>query len=176
MSRAADIHWLYHGVGRYLPEAWARFRAGVPEPDRDADLVAAYHQLLTSSVTAVREQAARDWCDWEDAVPSLEPGWDHDRRYDDPAFRMAFARIVTHFFVNAAWLEDGQLLREVHRLQGIPGVLIHGRLDLGSPAMSAWELAQAWPDAELHLIDTGHTGGDEMTQRIIEGTDRFART
>ena len=28
LTRPADIHWLYHGVGRYFPEAWERFRAG----------------------------------------------------------------------------------------------------------------------------------------------------
>ena len=40
--------------------------------------------------------------------------------------------------------------------------------------MTAWELAQAWPDAELELIGTGHTGGDEMTERLVAATDRFA--
>jgi proline iminopeptidase len=55
---------------------------------------------------------------------------------------MAFARIVTHYFHHHAWLEDGVLLREAGRLDGIPGVLVHGRLDLGGPPMTAWELAQ----------------------------------
>lgn len=88
---------------------------------------------------------------------------------------MAFARIVTHYFSHAAWLEDGQLLRDADRLAGIRGVLIHGRLDLGGPPMVAWQLARAWPDAELHLVDTGHAGGRAMTARIVEATDRFAR-
>jgi proline iminopeptidase len=174
MTRPADVHWLYHGVGRFLPEAWARFRDGVSGEDRDGDLVAAYHRLLQDPDPAVRERAARDWCDWEDAVVSLEPDHEPNPRYDDPRFRMAFARIVTHYFHHHAWLEDGVLLREAQRLAGIPGVLIHGRLDLGSPAMTAWELARAWPDAELHLVDTGHTGGGAMTEQLIAATDRFA--
>src|SRR5207247_11303875 len=89
-------------------------------------------------------------------------------------FRMAFARIVTHYFHHHAWLEDGVLLREAHRLAGIPGVLVHGRLDLGGPALIAWELAQAWPPAELHRVLTGHSGGAELAGRLIEATDRFA--
>ncbi|MHB8506968.1 MAG: alpha/beta fold hydrolase, partial [Acidimicrobiales bacterium] len=28
MTRRSDVHWLYHEVGRYLPEEWHRFRAG----------------------------------------------------------------------------------------------------------------------------------------------------
>jgi proline iminopeptidase len=174
MTRPVDIHWLYHGVGRYFPEEWARFRDGVPVGEREGDLVAAYYRLLNQPDAAVREKAARDWCAWEDAVVSLESD-EPNPRYEDPRFRMAFARIVTHYFHHHAWLEDGVLLRNAHRLGGIPGVLIHGRLDLGSPAVTAWELAQAWSEAELHLVGTGHTGGDEMTDRVVAAADRFAK-
>ncbi len=175
MTRPAEIHWLYHGVGRFFPEEWARFRDGVPVGERDGDLVAAYHRLLNQPDPAVREKAARDWCAWEDAVVSLESGYEPNPRYEDPRFRMAFARIVTHYFHHHAWLEDGILLREAHRLVGIPGILIHGRLDLGSPPATAWELAHAWSDAELHLVGTGHTGGDVMTEHIVAATDRFSK-
>ena len=174
MTRPADIHWLYHEVGRYYPKEWARFRDGVPYDERDGDLVAAYNRLLNESgERAVQERAAQDWCDWEDAVLSLEPGWTPNQRYLDPAFRMAFARLVTHYFHHQAWLEDGQLLRDAGRLAGIPGVLIHGKLDLGGPADTAWQLAQAWPESELHFVATGHAGGREMTELLLEVTNRF---
>jgi proline iminopeptidase len=176
MTRPADVHWLYHEVGRYFPEQWERFRDGVPEGERDGDLVAAYHRMLNeSSDAAVRERAARDWCRWEDEVLSNEEGWQPNPRYEDPAFRMAFARIVAHYFRHGAWLDDGQILRDAGRLAGIPGVLIHGRFDLGGPADTAWQLARAWPGARLHLVATGHAGGQEMTRRILEATSRFAR-
>jgi hypothetical protein len=57
-----------------------------------------------------------------------------------------------HYFANGAWLEEDALLRDVGRLAGIPGVLIHGRLDMSGPLDTAWALARAWPDAELHVI------------------------
>lgn len=173
MTRPMDIDWLYHGVGRFFPEEWARFRDGAGPAGRDGDLVAAYYRLLTGDDPAVREQAARDWCAWEDAVVSLE-GHGPSPRYDDPRFRMCFARVVTHYFHHHAWLEDGALLRGAGRLAGIPGVLVHGRLDLGGPADTAWELAQAWPGAELHLVGGGHTGGPDMTECLLAATDRFA--
>jgi proline iminopeptidase len=174
LTRPADIHWLYHETGRYFPREWERFRAGVPAGERGGDLVAAYHRLLHEQPdSGVREQAAQSWCDWEDAVQSLEDGWRPSERYRDPAFRMTFARVVTRYFHHRAWLRDGQLLEEAHRLAGTPGVIIHGRLDLGGPADAAWQLARAWPDAELQFVRGGHGGGGEMTERMLASTNRF---
>jgi proline iminopeptidase len=39
---------------------------------------------------------------------------------------------------------------------------------------TAWELARAWPGAELHLVGGGHTGGPDMTEHLLAATDRFA--
>ncbi|WP_330229869.1 prolyl aminopeptidase [Nocardia sp. NBC_00508] len=177
MTRPEEIDWLYRGVARLLPEQWALFRAGVPLGDRDGDLVDAYRRLMESPDPATRALAARRWCTWEDAVIAHEnlgsPG-QYSAKPD--AARLAFVRICTHYFANAAWLEDGQLLRDAHRLAGIPGVLIHGRLDLSGPLYTAWQLAEAWPDAELQVIeDSGHTGSPAMRTAVLQAIDRFAR-
>ncbi|MEU5212665.1 prolyl aminopeptidase [Streptomyces sp. NPDC020742] len=177
MTRPEETEWLYHGVGRLLPGPWEAFRDALPEADRDGNLVAAYHRLMHSTDEAVRDRAARDWVAWEDAVIAHEvlgkPGAYSDRT---DASLMAFVRICTHYFANNAWLKDGQLLRGADRLAGIPAVLIHGRLDLGSPLKTAWELAKAWPDAELKVIDdSGHTGSPAMQDAIVEAIERFGK-
>src|SRR6266545_548502 len=92
-------------------------------------------------------------------------------RWADERFMIAFARLVTHYFSHAAWLEEDELLSNASRLAGIPGVLIHGRLDLAGPPDVAWQLAQAWPDAELHFVPGGHTGDAEMDRLLLEATD-----
>ncbi len=176
LTRRSDVHWLAHEVGRYFPEEWARFRAGVPETDRDGDLVAAYDRLLNRERDpAVRLQAARDWVAWEDAILSLEEGSvTPNPRWADEPYMVAFARLVTHYFSHAAWLEEDDLLRNASRLAGIPGVLVHGRLDLAGPPDVAWLLAEAWPGAELHFVSGGHTGDAEMDRLFLESTNRFA--
>ena len=174
LTRRSDIHWLYHGVGRFFPAEWARFRDGVPLADRDGDLVDAYARLLAHPDGDIRQKAAQDWCDWEDAVVVRESGGTPNPRYADPQFRMGFARIVTHFFRHGAWLDEDQLLTQADRLAGIPGVLIHGRLDLGGPLQSAWDLARAWPGSQLIVRDnSGHTSGD-LARCVVDATDRFA--
>ena len=59
---------LTRALGCLFPEAWQRFRAGGPEPDRDDDLAAGYARLLASPDPAIRDQAARNWCAWETAI------------------------------------------------------------------------------------------------------------
>lgn len=175
MTRPQEIDWLYHGVHLLLPIEWERFRAGVPAPDRAGSLVEAYRQLMDSPDPSMREEAAHNWCAWEDAVIAHEslgsPG-QYSAKPD--VAKLAFVRICTHYFAHDAWLDDGQLLRDAQRLKGIPGVLIHGRLDLSAPLVTAWELAQAWPDAELTIIDdSGHTGSPAMRTGVLDAIAKF---
>ena len=173
MTRKQEIEWLYRGVGRFFPEAWDQFRA-IAEDD---DVVAGYSRLMESADDAARARAAQAWLRWEDTVISLEPNGKPNAYSDRPPDgQLAFVRICTHYFSHAAWLDENQLMRDADRLRGIPGVIIHGRLDLGSPYSTAWELANAWPDAELIAIsDSGHTGSDSMRETALAATERFKK-
>ncbi|MEZ4860087.1 MAG: prolyl aminopeptidase [Caldilineaceae bacterium] len=174
MTRRSEIDWLYHGVAPLFPAQWERFRAGAPAAERDGDLVEAYYHLLNHPDPTVCAKAAEEWCAWEDSLLSVDPDYKPERM--EAAREMAFARIVTHYFRHNAWLEEGLLLRNAHKLAGIPGVMVQGRLDLGGPLVTAWELAQAWPAGELVLVQgAGHTSRDPgMTEAIIAATDRLA--
>jgi len=176
MSRRSEIDWLYRGVGRFFPKEWEQLRAGVPESERGGDLVAAYARLMESPDARVRAKAAADWLAWEDAVISLEPqGRPKAYSSRSPAAQLAFVRICAHYFSNGAWLDEDVLLRDADRLRNIPGVLIHGRLDMGSPLVTAWELARAWPDAQLVVADdSGHTGSEAMTNATLTALEHFA--
>jgi proline iminopeptidase len=175
-TTSREVRWITRDVGRIFPAAWQRFRDGVPEADRDGDLVAAYSRLLHHPDASVRERAARDWCAWEDAHVSVHPGQPPNPRYEDPVFRLCFARLVTHYWRHAAFLEDGQLLRGMTKLAGIPGIMVHGRLDVSGPMDIAWELHQAWPGSELVVIDeAGHSVADPgMPAALVAASDRLA--
>jgi proline iminopeptidase len=168
-----EIEWVTREMGRVFPAEWARFRDGVPESERDGNLALAYSRLLHDPDPAVRDLAAKSWCAWEDTHVATMPGHQPDKRYEDPVFRLRFARLVTHYWGHAAWLEDGALQRDAGKLAGIPGVLIHGRLDISSPVEVAWKMAQGWPDAELHVLEAaGH--GTGLTDLVLDSIERFA--
>ena len=168
-----EIEWITREMGRVFPAEWARFRDGVPEADRDGNLALAYNRLLHDPDPVVRERAAKNWCDWEDTHVATHPGYQSDDRYQDPVFRLRFARLVTHYWGHAAWLEEGVLQRDAGKLAGIPGVLIHGRLDFSSPVEVAWKMAQGWSDAELHVVESaGH--GTGLSELVLQAVERFA--
>lgn len=178
MTRKSEIDWLYRGVAPMFPEQWTRFRAGVPEDERNDDLVEAYYRLLNNLDPAVRAKAAQEWHDWELATLSVDPNFKASPRWLQPAFQMARARIVTHYFRHTAWLEDGILLQKAASLSNIPGIMVHGRLDLGAPLVTAWELSQAWSGSELMIVyGAGHSSGDPgMSEALITATNRFRQT
>ncbi len=174
-TRAEEVEWLTRGVARYFPEAHERFLAVLPPADRDGPLGAAYARLLASPDPQVRTDAAAAWCAWEEAIVALADDTPPDPRYGDPAFRYRFARTVTHYFSHAGFQPDDAILGELHRLAGIPGVLVQGRLDLSGSVALAQSVARRWPGAELHVVSgVGHAGSAAMNAVTVAATDRFA--
>lgn len=159
---AADIDWLTVASGRFYPAQWSEFKEHVPAELREERLVDAYHRLLMNDDPSVREAAAVAWCRWEEAhVGAGAKGWSNPR-YRDAEFRLGFARQVTHCWRHNSWLGPDEIVRNAGRLAGIPGFLIHGRLDVSSPLDSAWRIHQVWRDSELVIVDGEGHGGEAM--------------
>ena len=107
-GRRKEFDWSFRGgLADLFPEQWERLRDAVPAALRDGDIIEAYCRLLHDPDPAIRDQAALAWCTWESATPAWPPAHGLSPRFRDPAFRMAFARIVTHYVRHYAWLEDG---------------------------------------------------------------------
>ncbi|MBF6330318.1 prolyl aminopeptidase [Nocardia transvalensis] len=176
LLRRKEIDWYYNGSAGYVyPDEWVKFLAPVPESERRGDLVSVYHRLLHSSDPDVVTAAAVAWSTWEGATSSLLPQPDRVAETAEPRFALAFARIENHYFVNGGFLDEGQLLRDIDRIAHIPGVIVQGRHDIVCPAVSAWDLHQAWPNSVLHLVDdAGHSASEPgITHHLIEATDKF---
>ena len=100
------------------------------------------------------------------------PVADEDPPGDDT---LAFVRLCAHYYSQGGFLADGAVIRDAGRLAGIPGVLIHGRLDLELSRDHRLELARAWPGAELLIDDhSGHRGSDIKRTWMLETLAKFA--
>ncbi|MFH8773251.1 MULTISPECIES: prolyl aminopeptidase [unclassified Streptomyces] len=175
----AEVELLTRGLGRIFPEAFDRFLAELPPAERDGNLAAACSRLLESPDPAVRERAARAWTDWETATVPAPPR--SVARFEDPVYRMGFARTVTHYWGNDHFLgegnDEGVVLRHAHLLAGIPGTLVQGSLDFGNLLGIVWRLHQAWPGSELVTVDdAGHTtGAPGVAEALVAATDKYRK-
>jgi proline iminopeptidase len=174
--RHEELHWFYQeGASWLFPDEWEQFVAPIAPGDRH-DLMAAYHRVLTGDDDLARTNAAVAWSHWEGRTITLLPDPTITTAHDNAHFALAFARIENHYFVNHGFFAEGQLLRDAHKLHGIPGVIVQGRYDVCTPVKTAWDLHQAWPQAEFHLVaDAGHSFKEPgILDQLVRATDRFA--
>lgn len=173
-GRRAEFDWLFRGgVAAFFPEQWERLRRAAPLAAADRDVVDACHRLLFDPDPAVRRKAAFEWCLWESATPEWPPKAGLAARFEDPAYALAFARLVTHYVRHDAWLDDGCLLAGAGALAGIPGVLVNGRYDFQAPIANAWELSKVWPRAEVVIVDDAGHAGDGISRELMRAVERF---
>jgi len=178
MLRKWEIDWFYQeGASRMFPEFWQEYLKPIPVEER-GDMVKAYYKRLTSDDEATRIAAARAWSIWEASTSWLEINMDQVNNFEDPIKALPFARIECHYFVNEGFMEEGQLLRDAHKIRHIPTVIVHGRYDVVCPVQNAWDLKQALPDAELLISPTsGHSQMEKQNRdSLIYATEKFKRS
>lgn len=168
-----EVTWITREAGHFFPEAHARFLAHVPEAR--GDVVGAYHRRLIDPDPTIHGAAADAWCAWDRLQGALDPRAPAAPRWSDPRFRLGFARLVTHYWSNAGFLPDGALLAGCADLAGVPGILIHGRLDLGSPPITAWRVHRAWPGSRLEIVEGAGHGAEQMRARVAAAVDELVR-
>jgi len=177
--RRAELDWYYNGsAGQIFPEWWHRFLAPVRRRwgDEPGDNIARYHDLLFDPDPAVHGPAGVAWTTWEAATTTLELDQSHVDDFADPAFALAFARIENHYFTHGGWLRPGQLIDGVDAIRHVPAVIVQGRYDMACPAVTAHDLARAWPEADLHIVTAGHSAFEPaIAAELVAATDRFAQ-
>ncbi|HEX3814100.1 MAG TPA: prolyl aminopeptidase [Mycobacteriales bacterium] len=166
--------WVTRDMGRVFPREWDHFVDLVPEAERAGDLAAAYARLLANPDPALREEAARRWCAWEDTHISLAPGHKPELSVADPSTQQVLARLVTHYWGHGCFLADNEVMANLHRITHTPAVLIHGRYDISGPLDTAWELHKAWPASRLVVVDdAGHFTGS-MGRELVAAIDSMS--
>ena len=170
-----ELNWFYGGgAGQFWPETWERFSDLIPEDER-GDMIAAYHKRLFSGDMAEEIKYARAWSSWENALASVYSSGSGGEAPGD--YARAFARLENHYFINHGFLDyDGQILDQMDRIAHIPGVIVQGRYDMICPPRKAWQLARAWPNADLHMIrNAGHALSEPgISAELVRVMDELA--
>ena len=177
LVRKKEIDWFYQeGANNIFPDRWESFSAPIPVEKRD-NLMQAYYEILTGNNHSKKIEAAKAWSTWEGSTVRLMQDENFISDFSDEKFAEAFARIECHYFMNNCWFNsNNHLIENVDKIRHIPGVIIHGRYDIICPVVQAWDLHQAWPEADLHIIpDAGHSIFEEgIKDKILEYTEKFS--
>jgi len=177
MLRLQELQWFYQeGASRLFPDYWQDYIDPIPPAERD-DLIAAHYQRLTGEDQKARLASAHAWSVWEGVTSNLLVSEAAVGRFQSDGFALALARIEAHYFVNHGFLDNpNQLLDNIQKIRAIPAVIVQGRYDVVCPAQTAWELHQAWPEADFRMVpDSGHSAFEPgIVHELVEATDRFA--
>ena len=176
MLRPLELSFFYQdGASMIFPDAWAAYEAHIPPAER-GDMIAAYHKRLTSTDEATRLAAAKQWTTWEMCTSFAKPNAEQIAKGEDPKFAEHFARIEAHYFVNKGFFPtETYLLDHVERIRHIPTFIVQGRYDVVCPMRSAFDLSQAFPEAELVICgQSGHSANEpETISELVMAGDRF---
>ena len=175
--RQSELDFYYNGgAGQLFPERYEMFLAPLGGRSFAGNAIAAYRDLLFDPDPAVHEPAALAWSTWEAATITLEQDDGLIADFSDAAFALAFARLENHYFLHRGWFGEDQLIANAGRLAGIPAVIVQGRYDVATPAVTAYELHQAWPQADFTIAPVaGHAFSEPgILEALVAATDRFA--
>ena len=178
LCRPKEIRWFYEdsqGASAIFPDNWEEYIRIIPEGER-GDMINAYYLRLTSDDESVRLEAAKAWAIWEASALKLLPDKSLIDEFAELDKALAVARIECHYFVNNCFFEThNYLLENIDRIRHIPAVIVHGRYDIVCPAMNAWDLHRAWPEARLEIIpDAGHAATERgIVDALVRATDQF---
>lgn len=177
LGRPDEIRWFneWDGGARYIfPERWARYVAHIPAEERD-QMIEAYWRRLDSDDAGTRFAAAQAWGDWEGGSTTLLHDPNEPSTFHDAQQAISVARAEAHYFRHAAFLQPDQLLRDVDRIRHIPASIVHGRYDIICPVKNACDLAAAWPEADLRIVQAGHSAADPaIVDALVSITDALA--
>ncbi len=124
----------------------------------------------------MRKEAAKAWSVWEASKNKLYQDQNSMDDLADDDFRQASARSECHYFTNGGFfVVEEQLLRGIDKTRNIPAIIVHGRYDVVCPALSAWELHRACPEAKFVMVqDAGRSVSEPgaMTA-LIESTESW---
>tara|TARA_R110001592_G_scaffold363352_2_gene684856 strand:+ start:131097 stop:132056 length:960 start_codon:yes stop_codon:yes gene_type:complete len=178
LCRQQDVQWFYQeGASHVFPDYWQDYLMPIPLAER-GDLLSAYYRRLAGGDELIRMAAAKAWSVWEGRCASLHPNPDLVEHLGSPHTALAMARIEAHYFKHGAFLNGREILSHMGVLEGIPGVIIHGRYDMVCPVGQAFDLHRAWPGSVLRVIrDAGHASSEPGTlAALVQATDDMLST
>lgn len=168
----AELEWAFGTAAQtFYPQLYADFLS-LLSPDERRTPIESYYRRLLDADPVIHGPVARAWHGLERVLSEVRPA---QSRLDMDMVRHGTAVPSTplmeaHYFSNGLFLPPDQLLKQAHRLSGIPGRLIQGQFDLLCPPGTSQKLADRWLDARVVTMPAaGHSQTDPGVTEAMTG-------
>jgi len=175
LSRPSELNWFLGEVKTFYPEPWFALCESIPDNLKNNPL-AYYKELIFSDDESISIPAAIRWNTFEGSIMTLLPRPSSGESEINGPVELARARVQIHYIENNCFVGTRDLIAEAKRkLTETPTVIVQGRYDMVCPPITAWELSQAMPHAEFHMIaDAGHSAMEAgTTSALVAATEKF---
>ena len=167
LCRKKEVAWFLHGIKNIFPEYWNRFNSFLPQEERK-ELLLSYYKRLINTDPKINGEAAVSWARYEANCSTLLPNASVSEEFINIQMALSLARLEAHYFMNNLFLEEGQLLNNIHNIINIKGYIVQGRYDVICPPESAYDLANVWPNSTLKIIEqAGHSSLEVPIQKAL---------
>ncbi|MEW6742634.1 MAG: prolyl aminopeptidase [Planctomycetota bacterium] len=178
LATERELEYYYHGgAALFFPDAFEGLQQLLPHPERH-DYPRQLFEMTQVSDPRVQERVAFGWAFYESRLSSMTRT-DEELRKSLEDHKQALAPLAVlenYYMMNNCFLEEGQLLRDSHRIAHIPTFIVNGRSDGVCPPRAAWELSKRLKDVKLELpLGMGHSPLDpENRAALLRGVEWVA--
>lgn len=162
----SEIDWIDKGhFETHFPEVWEKFLAETPAGHRKNPSVYHYKNILQGDAHQIFSSALA-LQQMEYSIMNLD---DRPKLVDPETFDPTSARLFAHYLSQGAFMPDGHVLKNAHKLT-MPVWLVHGRYDMDCPPITAYKLSKALPNCQglTWTIANHRTEHEtEMVMRVI---------
>lgn len=176
-GRKKEIDWIFNGGGAksIFPDHFETYQTPIPV-EKQNNYLSAYYEIFNSDNDVAKMAAAKAMATWDAQCMTLEPNSEILEAMLEPGFALPAAKIVFHYFINNCFLDENFILTNTEKFSHLPGIIVHGRYDLITPLINAWDLHKKWPNSDLRIVhDAGHAGFEPGTiAELVKATDEMA--
>lgn len=160
LARKSDMDWELQESARFYPDIMEKIKAEVQGWNSIPEY---YTKLINSNDKMQQIKAASLYGSYERCLGSLNPKVEV-KEFDD--ISLTYIKIYINYAAKYFTLKNNQIIHDIKKIQHIPTLIVHNRLDFVCPLQQAYELHKNLPNSKLVIVpDMGHCS--DMLYKII---------
>ena len=176
LASKKDAEYFLNGPAKELfAESRERFLSMVPKNQRK-NYAKYYLKKMKSKNTRERKKFAFEWDLYESVLMKLEA---HPEKVEKELRKEKIGitpLFEAYYAVNNYFLQEGFILKNAHRLSGIPLTIVHGRYDLVCSPLASLKLHRKVKGSKLFYTLGGHSKyTKETTEKLFLETKKMIK-